>query len=109
MSSAEVIDAKREPRALAYRDLGMLMFETVTSITRLLVDMHLYVVSPAGRLFFGNNHEDNDTEHFRTNERVIIRKNEIAFGNYTIHAVSRFRMDDGEQIVEETFFFRCTF
>ena len=91
MSTVDLVHANPDLRvALAYADDGIPRFEMPRSITRLLVDMDFYVEFPTGRLFFGNNHEYNDAEHFRTDERVIIPKNKVEVGNYTIHVVSRF-------------------
>lgn len=48
-------------------------------------NLDLVVTSPSGKEFKGDNIEGGDSQHLSTNEKVIIDKDELETGNYTIH------------------------
>ena len=66
---------------MSYLDV-MLEMSSPIPLTR---DLDLVVVSPDGEIFKGDHLNDGDTQHFSTNEKVIIRKNELKVGTYTVH------------------------
>lgn len=66
---------------MSYLDV-MLEQSSPIPLTR---DLDLVVVSPSGKMFKGDHQEDGDTQHFSTNEKVILRKDEVEVGTYTVH------------------------
>jgi len=51
-------------------------------------DLDLIVISPSKKIWLGNMYPYSQPEHFSTNERVVISKNEIEVGTYSIHVIS---------------------
>lgn len=58
------------------------------SMIPLVVDLDLVLVSKTGRRFLGDHLQNKDTQHFSTNEKVIINKNEIEIGTYLVYVVT---------------------
>lgn len=54
----------------------------------LLRDLDLVVVSSSGKVYKGDDLSNGDTQHFSTNEKVIVNTNEIEVGEYTISIYS---------------------
>jgi hypothetical protein len=50
----------------------------------LFADLDLFVISPSGRRFTGNDLPDGETEQFNTIERVIVPKQEVEKGIYKV-------------------------
>lgn len=48
-------------------------------------DLDLVVVSPDGVIYRGDHLPNGDTQHLSTNEKVIVNKEEIKTGTYTVH------------------------
>lgn len=69
---------------LSYTD-PMLNMDSPIPITR---DLDLVVTSPSKKVFIGDHLSNGDTQHFSTNEKVIIRNEELEDGEYTIHIYS---------------------
>ena len=57
---------------------------SVISINPLFADLDLIVISPSGKIFIGNEKPDNQLEMTNTIERVIIKKEFVEIGKYTI-------------------------
>ena len=51
-------------------------------------DIDLVVISPSGRIFKGDSIKTGDSQHFSTNEKVIINEDEVEEGDYEIHIYS---------------------
>ncbi|KAH0792193.1 Clan SB, family S8, subtilisin-like serine peptidase [Histomonas meleagridis] len=84
-SKINVLDRRFSLRVvISYLDTSL----SVDSLIPIYYDIDLVVVSPSGQIFYGNHHDNNIEEHFSTNERVTIWKNEIEEGEYTIHLFS---------------------
>lgn len=66
---------------LSYLDV-MLNMDSPIPITR---DLDLIVISPSKKIFLGDHLANGDSQHLSTNEKVIIRNNELEDGVYTIH------------------------
>ena len=66
---------------LSYLDV-MLEESSPIPLTR---DLDLVVVDPVGNIFMGDHLNGDDSEHFSTNEKVIVKKDEIKVGTYTVH------------------------
>lgn len=58
-------------------------------------DLDLVVMSPSNKRYLGDHLDTGDSQHFSTNEKVVIWKNEVEIGNYTIHIQSGDFMDGG--------------
>lgn len=58
-------------------------------------DLDLIVKSSSGRIFKGDHLPNGETQHFSTNEKVIINTDEIEPGDYTIHVYSLEFLDTG--------------
>jgi len=56
--------------------------ETFHSLT---MDLDLYMISPSGKVYFGNNYPSGINEHFSTIEKIIVPANEVEDGEYMIH------------------------
>ncbi|KAK8843157.1 hypothetical protein M9Y10_025354 [Tritrichomonas musculus] len=74
-----------------------------SSIVPLTRDLDLVVTSKSGKRFIGDHLESEDAQHFSTNEKVIIRKNEIEVGTYLVHIYSNDYMDTGLSTDRQTF------
>jgi hypothetical protein len=59
----------------------------------LMLELHLIVISPSGKLFRGNQFPSDDDEHFCTTSRVLILKDELEVGAYKIHVIARLGSD----------------
>lgn len=71
--------------------ITMSYLDTLTSPTSyipLTRDLDLVVVSKSGRFFTGDHLPHNATQHFSTNEKVIINEDEIEPGEYEIRVYS---------------------
>lgn len=66
---------------LSYLD-PMLNMDSPIPITR---DLDLIVSSPSKKIYTGDHLSNGDTQHISTNEKVIIRNNELEDGNYSIY------------------------
>ena len=51
-------------------------------------DLNIYLVSPSGKVYYGNNYPDLRQEHFSTIEKIIVPSNEVENGQYTLHVVA---------------------
>ncbi|KAK8837216.1 hypothetical protein M9Y10_036645 [Tritrichomonas musculus] len=69
---------------LSYLDPILEMYSYIP-ITR---DLDLIVESKSGKIYRGDHLQNGETQHFSTNEKVIIDTNEIEPGDYTIHVYS---------------------
>ena len=58
-------------------------------------DLDLVVTSSSGKVYKGDHLPNGDTQHFSTNEKVIVNTNEIEVGEYTIHIYSLDFLDTG--------------
>ena len=76
---------------LSYLD-PLINEETYIPLTR---DLDLIVKSKSGKIYKGDHLPNGDTQHFSTNEKVIIGTNEIEPGEYTIHIYSLDFLDTG--------------
>lgn len=74
---------KRLQITLSYLD-PMLHQDSPIPLTR---DLDLYLVSPLGQIFHGDDLMD-DTQHLSTNEKIIVDEINIMEGDYTIHVYS---------------------
>ena len=70
--------------------LGLMLEQSSPiSLTR---DLDLIVVSPKGQIFKGD-HIEGDTQHYSTNEKIIIKKDELEVGTYTVHVYGNSFLD----------------
>ncbi|OHT00028.1 hypothetical protein TRFO_33413 [Tritrichomonas foetus] len=60
----------------------------IESMIPIMNDLDLVVISPTGKRYLGDHRSDGDSEHFSTNEKVIISKDELELGEYEIHVYS---------------------
>ena len=72
---------------------------TVIPLTR---DLDLIVKSPSGKIYKGDHLANNDTQHFSTNEKVIINTDQVEPGDYTIHIYSLAFLDSANNDTSET-------
>ncbi|KAK8857613.1 hypothetical protein M9Y10_016018 [Tritrichomonas musculus] len=82
VSYVEIKDNSRDFRVtLSYLD------EIVSSdsAAALMVDLDLVVVGPDETVYRGNQRADNTEESYSTNERVVIKKDNVKPGKYEIH------------------------
>ena len=74
----------------------------VDSMITIFNDLDLVVESPSGKIFIGNHNEYNggisiegiDSSHISTNEKIIIKSNDVEDGEYTIHIYCDSPMED---------------
>lgn len=64
-------------------------------------DLDLVVVSPSGKLYKGDHIETGDSQHLSTNEKVIVDREEVEIGQYSIHVFSGAFIDSGINDVEK--------
>jgi len=57
------------------------------SVSPLVLDLDLIVVSPSGNIYYGNE-MPTETDNFNTNERVLILAKDVEIGEYKIHVFS---------------------
>lgn len=76
--------------AIAYQDFPL----SSDSMHVLSADLAFFVVSPSGKIFYGNHHENDQEEHFACVKRVLIHKNEVEIGEYTIHVIAEGEMSE---------------
>ncbi|OHT05257.1 hypothetical protein TRFO_27076 [Tritrichomonas foetus] len=69
---------------LSYFDIEL----NIESMIPIMNDLDLVVISPSGKRYLGDHRTDEDSEHFSTNEKVIISKKELEIGEYEIHVYS---------------------
>lgn len=85
MSSFDVSGKETDLRVtLSYLDGAL----SADSSAALAIDIDLVVVSPSGKVYRGNMREDNTEEHYSTNEKVIVKKDDVEKGTYEIHVFS---------------------
>ena len=58
-------------------------------------DLDLVVVTPAGKMIKGDHLSNGDTQHFSTNEKVIIDKSDLTKGTYSIYVITGEFADSG--------------
>lgn len=51
----------------------------------LVVDIDMYLVTPSGRVIYGNMKPGNHEEHLSTVEKIVIENKDIENGNYELH------------------------
>ena len=82
---------------VSYIDVALYALDTYQP---LYADLDLFVVSPSGKLFVGNGLSNNETNEFSTNERVLIKAEEVEIGDYTIEIISHEMSDVNYPVVE---------
>lgn len=60
----------------------------ITSTMPLFADLDLLIISPSGKVYIGNERPNRQTEMSNTIERVIVKKEDIEIGQYTILVLS---------------------
>ena len=74
---------------LSYIDV-MLGMDSPIPLTR---DLDLVVVSPSKKIFIGDHLQNYDSQHFSTNEKIIIRNKELEDGEYIVHIYGNLFVD----------------
>ncbi|KAK8864751.1 hypothetical protein M9Y10_010274 [Tritrichomonas musculus] len=82
------VDIKENSRDLRITMSYLDEFFNDDSSVALGIDLDLVVISPDKTVYRGNQRVDNTEEMFSTNERVIIKKEELKPGKYEIHVIS---------------------
>lgn len=85
VASVEIKDNSRDFRVtLSYLDEVL----NDDSSFALAVDLDLIVIGPDEKVYRGNQRVDDTEELYSTNERVIVKKDEVKPGKYEIHVIS---------------------
>lgn len=92
------LNSKKLQITLSYLD----MLIDMDSPIPLIHDLDLIVTSPSKKIYLGDHLANKDTQHASTNEKVIIKEDELEDGTYTIHVyggkfIDRITTDIDEQ------------